>query len=102
MRLGTHWLVALSSARRACSSSRCCFFFFKQNTAYEMFLCDWSSDVCSSDLVLAFTFPALRTIDSRLGLVVLGLDQGRISRHSVWNRSGLNPVCRNAAQPAAV
>src|SRR5881296_570595 len=29
----------------------CCFFFFKQKTAYEMLLCDWSSDVCSSDLV---------------------------------------------------
>ena len=26
--------------------------FFKQKTAYEMSLCDWSSDVCSSDLVL--------------------------------------------------
>src|SRR5881296_677783 len=26
------------------------FFFFKQKTAYEMLLCDWSSDVCSSDL----------------------------------------------------
>src|SRR5213080_3777423 len=29
------------------------FFFFKQKTAYEIPLCDWSSDVCSSDL-----FPA--------------------------------------------
>src|SRR3546814_6076413 len=37
---------------------RCClfilyfvFFFFKQKTAYEMRISDWSSDVCSSDLV---------------------------------------------------
>src|SRR3546814_2768584 len=30
------------------------FFFFKQKTAYEMRISDWSSDVCSSDLV-AFT-----------------------------------------------
>ena len=32
----------------------CCFvffFFFKQKTAYEIKECDWSSDVCSSDLV---------------------------------------------------
>src|SRR3546814_7709184 len=29
-------------------------FFFKQKTAYEMRISDWSSDVCSSDLVLAF------------------------------------------------
>src|SRR3546814_7538006 len=40
-------------------SLRCCyvvslfffFFFFKQKTAYEMRISDWSSDVCSSDLV---------------------------------------------------
>src|SRR3546814_8469559 len=29
----------------------CLFFFFKQKTAYEMRISDWSSDVCSSDLV---------------------------------------------------
>src|SRR3546814_3379028 len=33
----------------------CCvfffFFFFKQKTAYEMRISDWSSDVCSSDLM---------------------------------------------------
>src|SRR3546814_15859263 len=28
-----------------------CVFFFKQKTAYEMRISDWSSDVCSSDLV---------------------------------------------------
>ena len=28
----------------------CFFFFFKQKTAYEIYQCDWSSDVCSSDL----------------------------------------------------
>src|SRR3546814_3475612 len=30
-------------------------FFFKQKTAYEMGIRDWSSDVCSSDLVDAVT-----------------------------------------------
>ena len=30
----------------------CVFFFFKQKTAYEIYQCDWSSDVCSSDLLL--------------------------------------------------
>src|SRR3546814_5498144 len=29
------------------------FFFFKQKTAYEMRISDWSSDVCSSDLIAA-------------------------------------------------
>src|SRR3546814_1560396 len=27
------------------------FFFFKQKTAYEMRISDWSSDVCTSDLI---------------------------------------------------
>src|SRR3546814_14592258 len=29
----------------------CIVFFFKQKTAYEMRISDWSSDVCSSDLI---------------------------------------------------
>src|SRR3546814_10836772 len=29
-----------------------CVFFFKQKTAYEMRISDWSSDVCSSDLLI--------------------------------------------------
>ena len=35
--------------RRVCS-----FFFFKQKTAYEIKECDWSSDVCSSDLTMHY------------------------------------------------
>src|SRR3546814_446211 len=31
----------------------CYFFFFKQKTAYDMRISDWSSDVCSSDLLLS-------------------------------------------------
>src|SRR5210317_1851775 len=30
------------------------FFFFKQKTAYDISECDWSSDVCSSDLFFFF------------------------------------------------
>src|SRR3546814_6302861 len=30
----------------------CLFFFFKHKTAYEMRISDWSSDVCSSDLLI--------------------------------------------------
>src|SRR3546814_5128120 len=53
------------------------FFFFKQKTAYEMRISDWSSDVCSSDLLefagrlgvdeLAFV-PGGVLIDEVLGL----------------------------------
>src|SRR3546814_7875548 len=40
------------------------FFCFKQNTAYEMRISDWSSDVCSSDLgsFLAARFRRFRAI----------------------------------------
>src|SRR3546814_7492629 len=38
-----------------CRCSTLCFsvFFFKQKTAYEMRISDWSSDVCSSDLIMS-------------------------------------------------
>src|SRR3546814_7776641 len=35
-------------------------FFFKQKTAYEMRISDWSSDVCSSDLMDAAELPPER------------------------------------------
>src|SRR3546814_13756965 len=34
-------------------------FFFKQKTAYEMRISDWSSDVCSSDLLCPAAKPLL-------------------------------------------
>src|SRR3546814_5101464 len=34
----------------------CCLFFVKQKTAYEVRISDWSSDVCSSDLLFAAIF----------------------------------------------
>src|SRR3546814_10921643 len=37
---------------------RHCIFFFKQKTAYEMRSGDWSSDVCSSDLLASLDHPA--------------------------------------------
>ena len=35
------------------------FFFFKQKTAYEIYQCDWSSDVCSSDLMVVLRSEAV-------------------------------------------
>src|SRR3546814_2278148 len=50
-----------------------CFFFFKQKTAYEMRISDWSSDVCSSDLVLQPVPPGgVVEGDDRDGAVVGG------------------------------
>src|SRR3546814_4790961 len=43
------------------------FFFLKEKTAYEMRIGDWSSDVCSSDLLdRAHGFGGLRPVDRRL------------------------------------
>src|SRR3546814_3446734 len=36
---------------KCCARCMVTFFFFKQKTAYEMRISDWSSDVCSSDLI---------------------------------------------------
>src|SRR3546814_12411509 len=48
-----------------------CFFvfFFKQKTAYEMRISDWSSDVCSSDLVAAAAGPATPRVPAVTALV---------------------------------
>src|SRR3546814_5949001 len=46
----------------------CVFFFFKQKTAYEMRISDWSSDVCSSDLV-----SDMATLIARLGCAQVDL-----------------------------
>src|SRR3546814_7965489 len=48
----------------------CCFFFFKQKTAYEMRISDWSSDVCSSDLMDHLTHS-----DAKRGEIQRGADQ---------------------------
>src|SRR3546814_1281437 len=50
-------------------------FFFKQKTAYEMRISDWSSDVCSSDLV-GRQGPAVRRRPA--AAVAIGLLRGRV------------------------
>src|SRR3546814_550441 len=47
-------------------------FFFKQKTAYELRICDWSSDVCSSDLLTG-----QRELDDRHRRGVVVEDQRR-------------------------
>src|SRR3546814_7776604 len=42
-------------------------FFFKQKTAYEVRISDWSSDVCSSDLVGGEATPLYRDLLAATG-----------------------------------
>src|SRR3546814_3074130 len=88
------------------------FFFFKQKTAYEMRISDWSSDVCSSDLLLQRcggcirfggqahirTLLALNDVDLQLAEI------GRIEREGGAPRSG-GYICdlpRHAIDPLPI
>src|SRR3546814_16162233 len=54
------------------------FFFFKQKTAYEMRISDWSSDVCSSDL-LGVVVPPTRSFNVRSHVTRAG-EEWRLTR----------------------
>src|SRR3546814_9278233 len=74
-----------------------CIFFFKQKTAYEMRISDWSSDVCSSDLLILGTALALQACAAtprspaadRIFLgPVLTMDEARPQAEAVAVRAG--------------
>src|SRR3546814_1837219 len=52
-------------------------FFFKKKTAYEVRISDWSSDVCSSDLCMAFGDVAARRSQLRSRDQLLAGEAGR-------------------------
>ena len=58
------------------------FFFFKQKTAYEIYQCDWSSDVCSSDLA------ADEALNSRWARQVGHARSGRVAKLLKGERKG--------------
>src|SRR3546814_8208628 len=72
-----------------------CFFFFKQKTAYEMRISDWSSDVCSSDLIGFHQIPDRDTVtidapgDRRADLRVLEIEPGALQGGPGANELGL-------------
>src|SRR3546814_9605118 len=59
------------------------FFLFKQKTAYEMRISDWSSDVCSSDLI-GKPFPIL--------FGGIGTDALYVGHHPEAQRIGVDAV----------
>src|SRR3546814_6748937 len=83
------------------------FFFFKQKTAYEMRISDWSSDVCSSDLMFEHRATegadAGAIFDEQLGIFPVDgsqhvADQRRRRRH---DRSDHDRVLDEAADEHA-
>src|SRR3546814_12132651 len=59
----------------------CYVFFFKQKTAYDMRISDWSSDVCSSDLLLMGNSPEViercrRVYDNHKALTINSIEYG--------------------------
>ena len=55
------------------------FFFFKQKTAYEIYQCDWSSDVCSSDLQMKHY---VQQVIKKFGRIDCVIHNGGISQRS--------------------
>src|SRR3546814_3442602 len=77
----------------------CIFFFFKQKTAYEMRISDWSSDVCSSDLVFNCSniLTALDLLDSIEPQMMTFGDAGR-----ALGNGQIDAFCQSSAPAAAV
>src|SRR3546814_3189356 len=73
-----------------------CFFFFKQKTAYELRISDWSSDVCSSDL-LAFVFAAAWFVTTAMAVHLPSLlrDAGATPAAAVAAASLVGPAQRS-------
>src|SRR3546814_17632524 len=65
------------------------FFFFKQKTAYEMRISDWSSDVCSSDLIVgnpAADQASIPPFNTKVGRVVFASKRSRADAVSIPER----------------
>src|ERR1044072_9078345 len=84
-------------------SVHCLIFFFKQKTAYEIYQCDWSSDVCSSDLCNPVLVPdpsKMREVgmnDKR----IIGVDIGKSWLDVAWEQAARVQRYRNDAASIA-
>src|SRR3546814_3051384 len=68
------------------------FVFFKIKTAYELRIGDWSSDVCSSDLLVVIELLAARAVVRIIGIVAV----------AVGEAGGEHRVVEDAFQPVAI
>ena len=74
------------------------FFFFKQKTAYEIYQCDWSSDVCSSDLQVIKALDLLRHHPDDIRVAVPE-DRTHLAGGEIQNRPASNVI--NICTPGA-
>src|SRR3546814_1390366 len=80
------------------------FFFFKQKTAYEMRISDWSSDVCSSDLVesvITVTGPVVvRSAETVNAAMATGSVELQVEEVVVQSRAAVLPLQVNSEEDA--
>src|SRR3546814_161632 len=74
------------------------FFFFNQKTAYEMRISDWSSDVCSSDLVHA----GAERADDRVGALHRTVDSVGIAESADRDGDVIAPAGRHLGRVADI
>src|SRR3546814_4881742 len=72
------------------------FVFFKQKTAYEMRISDWSSDVCSSDLLIA----AEQRLDATSNRLLQAVE-ARSEGLAFWDRDDRLVMCNQAYRQQA-
>src|SRR5476651_1650472 len=65
-------------------------FFFSSRRRHTRYWRDWSSDVCSSDLVLAAAFARAAVADHDVGTGLLLEHEGEVLRAREWRGVGLD------------
>src|SRR3546814_16925492 len=69
----------------------CGLFFFKQKTAYEVRISDWSSDVCSSDLINPLFSAFFQPFDAPFED---GVDQSILAAEVIGDHHFVGLTCR--------
>src|SRR3546814_10188350 len=62
----------------------CVVVVFTHKTSYEMRICDWSSNVCSSDLAALARPPELKLASASVGQALADVDAARAEKRPDW------------------